>query len=54
MTPIHFEVTRSKVKVTVAFYAKTLSAQNLEKFMSDTQSTWLEDWSWSVDDPFKF
>jgi len=26
----------SKVKVTVAFYAKTVSAQYLEKFMSDS------------------
>jgi len=29
MTPINFEVTRSKVKVTVAFNAKTMSAQYL-------------------------
>jgi len=33
MTPIHFEVTRSNVKVT-AFNATTVSAQYLEKFMS--------------------
>jgi len=39
MTPVNFEVTRSKVKVTVAFYAKTMSAQYLEKFMSDNHST---------------
>ena len=37
MNPIHFEVTRSKVKVTVAFYVKTMSAQYLEKFMSGGQ-----------------
>jgi len=36
MTPRNFDVTRSKVKVTVAFYAKTVSAQYLEKFMSDS------------------
>jgi len=34
MTPINVEVTRSKVKVTVAFYAKTISAQYIEKFMT--------------------
>jgi len=39
MTPIKFEVTKSKVKVTVAFYAKTVSAQYLEKFMSDSHIT---------------
>jgi len=54
MTPIHFEVSRSKVKVTVAFYAKSMSVQYLKKFMSDSHSTWNEDWSWSVDDPYKF
>ena len=52
MTPIHFEVTRSKVKV--AFHAKTMSAQYIEKFMSDSHSTLQEDWSWSVDDPYTF
>ena len=31
ITPIHFEVTRSNVKVTVPLNAKTLSAQYLEK-----------------------
>jgi len=36
MTPIFFHVTRSKVKVTVGFNAKTVSAQYLEKFMSDS------------------
>jgi len=40
MTPIHFEVSRSKVKVTVAFYAKNMSAPYLEKFMSDSHSTY--------------
>jgi len=30
MTPIHFEVSRSNVKVTFAFYAKTMSAQYLD------------------------
>jgi len=39
MTPIKFEVTRSKVKVTVTFYAKTMSAQYLEKFLSDSHRT---------------
>jgi len=39
MTPTHFEVSRSKVKVTVAFYAKTMSAQYLEKFLSDSHDT---------------
>ena len=54
MTPINFEVTKSKVKVTVLFNAKTMSAQYFEKFMSDGHGTWQEDWSWSVDDPYKF
>jgi len=54
MTPIHVEVTKSKVKVPVAFYAKTLSAQYLKKFMSDNHGTWLEVWSWSVVDPYTF
>jgi len=40
MTSINFEVTRSKVKVTVPFNAKTMSAQYLEKFMSDNHGTW--------------
>jgi len=31
-----------------------MSAQYLEKFLSDSHGTWLEDWSWSVDDPYKF
>jgi len=39
MTPINFEVTRSKVKVTVPFKAKTMSAQYLEKFMSDSHGS---------------
>jgi len=39
MTPINFEVIRSKVKVTVPFNAKTMSAQYLEKFMSDSHGT---------------
>jgi len=39
MTPIHFEVTRSNVKVTVAFNAKTMSAQYFEKFMSVSHCT---------------
>jgi len=30
----------SKVKVTVAFNAKTMSAQYLEQFMSDSHDTW--------------
>ena len=56
MTPINVKVSRSNVKVTVAFYAKTISAQYLEKFLSDTcnHGTWYKDWSYSVDDPYKF
>jgi len=42
MTPINFEVTRSKVKATVPSNAKTMSAQYLEKFMSDSHGTWVE------------
>jgi len=34
MTPLNFEVTRSKVKVTVPFNAKTMSAQYLEKLVT--------------------
>ena len=52
MIPIHFEITRSKVNVTVAFNAKSMYAQYLEKFMSDSHSTWQEDWTWSLDDPY--
>jgi len=51
MTPINFEVTRSKVKVTEAFNAKNMSAKYLKNFMSDSRSTWYEDRSWSVDNP---
>ena len=40
MTPKHFEVTRSKVEVTVAFNAKTMSAQYIKKNMSDSHGTW--------------
>jgi len=40
MIPIEFEVTRSKVKVTVAFHAKTVSAQYLAKLLSDSHGTW--------------
>jgi len=40
MTPINFQVTWSKVKVTVLFDAITMSAPYLEKFMSDSQGTW--------------
>ena len=54
MTPTHFEVTRSKVKVTVPFNAKTMSTQYLEKLMSDSHSTWYKDWSWSEDDSSEF
>jgi len=36
MTPINL---RSKVKITVALNAKTVSAQYLEKFMSDSHCT---------------
>ena len=39
MTPINFKVSRSDVKVTVAFYAKTTSAQYLENFLSDSRGT---------------
>ena len=51
MTPMNFYL---KVKVTVAFNAKTMSAQYHEKFMNDSHSTWKEDWSWSVDALSKF
>jgi len=54
MPPIQFEATRSKAKVTVAFYAKTVSAQYLERFRSDSDSTLKEDWSWSIDNPYTF
>jgi len=40
MTPRNFEVTRSKVKVTVPLNAKTMSAQYLEKFMRDSHGHW--------------
>jgi len=40
MTPINFEVPKSKVKVTVPLNAKTMSAQYLEKFMRDSHGTW--------------
>jgi len=53
MTPIHFKVTRSKVKVTVPFNAKTMFTQYLENFMSDSHGILKEDWSWSEDDPYK-
>ena len=39
MIPVHFRVSRSNVKVTVAFYAKTMSAQYLETFLSDSHDT---------------
>jgi len=39
MTPINVEVSRSNVKVTVAFYAKTISDQYLEKFPIDSHGT---------------
>ena len=52
MTPINFKASRSNVKVTVAIYAKTMSAPYLEQFLSDSHGTWLEDWSYSVDDPY--
>jgi len=52
MTPINFEVTKSNVKVTVAINAKSMSAQYLEKFLSNSHVTWLLDWSYSVDDPY--
>ena len=31
-----------------------MSAQYLDKFISDIHCTWEEDLSWSVDDPYKF
>jgi len=31
-----------------------MSAQYVEKFLSDSHGTWLEDWSYSVDDPTHF
>jgi len=39
MTPKNFKVTRLKVKVTVAFYAKNMSAQYLKEFLSDSHGT---------------
>ena len=48
MTPINVEVSRSNGKVTVAFYAKTMSAHYNEKFLSDSHVT--VDWSRSVDE----
>ena len=54
MTPIHFEVSRPNVKVTVAFYAKTMSVHYLVKFMRDSHCTLSEDLSWSVDDHYTF
>jgi len=50
---VNFDVSRSKVKVTVTFNAKTMSAQYL-KSLCDSYGTLLEDWSWSVDDPYEF
>jgi len=40
MTLIHVEVTRSNVKVTVAFNIKTMSVQYLEKIMTNSHSSW--------------
>jgi len=54
MTPINVEVTRSKVKVTVAFDAKTMYAKYLEKFMTDIHICCYEDWPWYVVDPYNF
>jgi len=48
MTLLNFEVSKSNVKVTVAFYAKTMSAHYNEKFLSDSHVT--VDWSRSVDE----
>ena len=39
MTHINVEVSKSNVKVTVAFYAKTLSAKYLIKLLSDSHGT---------------
>jgi len=39
MTPTNFEVSQSKVKVTVAFHAKTMSAQYFEKILSESHGT---------------
>ena len=36
INPTNFEVSQSKVKVTEAFYAKTMFAQYLEKCLSDS------------------
>jgi len=54
MTPVNVEVTRSKVKVTIAFYEKPVSALYLEKYIRDSHGTWKKDWSCSVDDPYTF
>jgi len=53
MAPINFEVSRSNVKVAVAFYAKPFP-QYLKKFLSESHGMWYEDWSYSVDDPYTF
>ena len=36
------------------FMQKTMFAQYLKKFLSDSHGTWQKDWSWSVDDPYTF
>jgi len=41
MTPLNFEVTRSKVKVTVPLNAKkNVFSIFFDKFMSDSHGTW--------------
>jgi hypothetical protein len=45
MTPIDFGVTRSKVKVTGALNVKMVSADNLEKYVSQSLHISQSDWS---------
>jgi len=54
ITPINFQVTRSKVKVTVPFNAKNLSAQYHEKVMSDSHGKISLAWSHFVRAPAGF
>jgi len=38
----------------LAFYAKNMSAQYLEKILSGSNGTLYEDWSYTVNDIYKF
>jgi hypothetical protein len=54
MTPIDFEVTRSKVKVTRALNVKMVSADYLERYLSQSLHISHSYWSLLVDDPYLF